>query len=299
MENSPTTAQSDIASLLIKTAASQSGSNTESEDNTDDENQAAAASREGAEIVESEDDNTAQDAQTDDDGDQLADDETESSEDDIVTLDDLAEMLDVPAREVYTVSIPLGGGNSATLGEMKDAFKWKQKYDEDESGFQEHRRKQENEILVARRQTEDLVNMLIGTNKIGPEDLAAVESINSARIQRENKAALAAIPTWSNPETRKQDFDAFVELGAEYGFSDVEIRNIPDHRILKMLYDFSASRRYASKKTNGKTPPKQTGGQRRAVKKAPTLAQRKHEAKKGGAAKTALVTDLLLGKVEP
>ncbi len=222
-------------------------------------------------------------------------DETEQSDE--VSLKDLAEMLDVPEKELYSVKLPLGNNEFTTLGQFKDTFKRLQKIDDEQAAFAEHRRKQENEILVARRQTEALVNMLVQTGQVTPDRLAAVENEHRATMIRENKSAQAVMPHWSDPAARERDFDAFVELGAEYGFSDVEIRNIPDHRILKMLYDFSAAKRHAKESKNGKTPPKTIGGQSKVKQKSSTLAERKRQAKRhGGAVKNQLIADMITGK---
>ncbi len=280
---------SAIADYLLDQAAEQSGKAPASDDasRVDDNQPDQGIPAQDAQEVESVD-NESQAAIEADNTDE---------QDDTVSLDDLAEMLDVPTKEIYSVNIPIGNGEHATLGQFKDAFKRMQKADAEQEQFETHRREQENQILVARRQTEDLVNMLIDGGKITPDDLAAVENINRARLVKENRSALAVMPHWKDPEQRQQDFDSFVQLGADYGFSDVEIRNISDHRILKMLFDFSAQKRHAANKRNGKNPPKQIGGGSKRPGKTSTLAQRKREARKlGGQVKTQLIADMITGK---
>jgi hypothetical protein len=218
---------------------------------------------------------------------------------DAVSLDDLAKMLDVPVKEVYGVQIPVGNGATATLGQLKDAYKRVAGFDAEKSKFDDHRRKQENEILVARRETDGLVRHLMGSGRVSQDDIAAVRKITQSQQQREYSAMLAVRPEWSDKAQREADFDAFVELGAEYGFSDVEMRNVPDHRILKMLYDFSAAKRHARQQGNGKTPPSMHGGSRSPAARTPTLAERKRQAAGGGqAARLALSAEILTGKIK-
>lgn len=296
MEQAQTSNTGAIASLLVQKAggdAEQGNGDASRDPVTPVAGEAEDASSENALDAQAQ-----QGQQENDDGQQSADADAGNEEPvETVSLDDLAEMLDVPSKEIYSVNIPLGGGESAPLGEMKDAFKWKQKFDADDGEYQDHRRKQENEIMVARKQTEELVTMLVGAGRIGPQDLQVLEQTQAARAQRENKSLIAAIPTWSDPATRQADFQALIEFASEYGYSEAEIRNTPDHRALKILYDMSAGRRA---KAGGKIPPKKIGGspQRKATP-AKTLAARKAEAKRlGGRVKTNLVTDMLTGKVK-
>ncbi len=278
---------SAIADLLIGKAAEYHGKSPQSSNDETDEAQVAP------ETVETE---NAVDRQPDPEQEQAADADQPETEDEEVSLKDLAEMLDVDVKDIYGVKLPLGNGETVSLGQYKDTYKRLQKYEADEEAFQENRRNQENQILVARQQAESLIDMLVSQGAMTPKNLEALENMQRSQLQRESKAIQAVIPSWTDPETRQRDYDAFAELGAEYGFSDVEIRAIGDHRILKMLYDFSAARRHA-KKQNGKTPPKQIGGQSKQPKKVSTLAQRKRDARKhGGAVKQQLIADMITGK---
>lgn len=228
-------------------------------------------------------------------GESVADPEEQDAETEGVTLDDVAGMLDVPAKEIYGIQIPIGGGEVVSLGEMKDAFKRVQKFDDEKAEFAEHRRDQENMILTARRQTEDMIGMLVDSGRITPDDLQRLEQTNRARIAQENKRALAVIPSWKDQKVRERDFDLMVDFGSRYGFSDVEIRNIGDHRVLKVLYDAVAGERVKSEVK--KTPPKPVG-KPRANQAPKTLAQRKAEARRlGGATKRQLITDMISGRV--
>jgi hypothetical protein len=227
-------------------------------------------------------------------------DQNAGGEDDTVSLDDLAEMLEVNTKEIYGVQIPIGGGNFATLGQMKDSFKRIQKFDDERTEFEDYKRDQENQILTGRRQTETMVDMLVRSGQITPETLQQCERMHSARVTKENARVLQVIPSWKDPQQRQRDFEAMVEVGAEYGYSEQEIRNIPDHRDLKVLYDVATARRLKADLKNGKKPPSTIGGRGRTPPKSAsrTLAERKREAKRlVGSAKRGLIVDMIAGRV--
>ena len=231
---------------------------------------------------------------------QAADDQTvsegEPEQPEGFSLKDLSETLDVDVAELYGVSVPISKDENATLGELKDAFKKYGKLKGEREEYDLHRTRTENELMVARRQAEQLMNMGIDQGLITPEVIKQIEDSNRVTTARENRALLSVIPSWQDKGVRQVDFEGMVEMMSGYGFSENEILNIPDHRIVKFLYDQSAARRL--RKGNGKTPPANTGTTRRTIQsKVSTLQQRKSEATTRQQ-KSALISDILTKKVK-
>lgn len=58
----------------------------------------------------------------------------------------------------------------------------------------------------------------------------------SKYIQRENQKILSAFPHWSDPEKLQADFNLMAETARRVGFSEEEIKNTVDSRMISLLY---------------------------------------------------------------
>ena len=162
---------------------------------------------------------------------------SDEADDAAVTLKDLAERLNLEAADLYDVDIPLGKGESTTLGELKDAFKEYGPVQEAREAIDKQRDEYERSIMQTRAE-------LNGILAIIPPELrqAVIENgrqYNSQWETTQREQVLEAIPDWKDPDKLAKDRDAIVSVGAEYGFSEPEMQYTNDARTLRMLRDFT------------------------------------------------------------
>lgn len=223
-----------------------------------------------------------QDADRDRKGDHDGGDQDESP----VTLKEIAETLDVDVSELYGVQIPLGGDEFMTLGEYKDQVKRIQKLDGEIAEFNERRTSQQNELMVTRRQTEQLIQLAAASGKVSPELITKLDEMHNETIRRETAATLRTIPEWKDPKVKAADESEMIQYAGGYGFDAVEVKNIPDHRLIKLLYD--ATKRAQLVKSaeqterKGKQPPREIGKRQQQQRSAAgNLRDRINQAKQG------------------
>ena len=224
---------------------------------------------------------------------QLADD------DDPVTLNDLAEQLDLEARDLYDLEIKVGKDERATLGELKDSFKDYKQMKADQGSFEERKLKQDNEVMVAKRQIEQLVEVGIKTNSLHPEVLAKLEQVHADNVQRERRAVLEVLPEWSDTSVRSEAYENMTRLMTRYGFSRSEVEGVLDHRLLKFMVDMTTRENQIDNARvsdqGGKVPANQGKGRKRVLTKS-KLKDRISAAKQPGATrqeKHAAISELI------
>lgn len=219
-----------------------------------------------------------------------------------VTLKELAENLDVDAKELYDVEIPLGGGESISLGELKDGHKQAAEVLASKAEFETEKTHKTNELMIARREVEQLVRLGNQNGLITPQLLGKLEEIHVSNMTREHKSLIRAIPTWADPAIRKSEFDQVVTVMAEWGFEENEILNAPDHRQIKFMFDMTQRilkvRRAIEKRDSaarGEVPSDTGRGKVRKLPRKSALKQRIREANKGGnkAEQIALASELI------
>ena len=209
-----------------------------------------------------------------------------------VTLKELAASMDLDAKDLYDVEITIGKDHdqepiTATLGELKDGFKELEKFRGDAEQFTARKVEQENQVMTAKRQIDQLVELGAKTNSLHPEVLARLEIIHGQTVQTELRAVLAAIPEWGNAIERQKDFTQMHGAMAEYGFSEWEVDNEIDHRKLKLMRDFAALKnqiKNATPKPSDKVPAN-TGKGKRPASKPSKLRERVSAAKSRSASK--------------
>jgi hypothetical protein len=89
-------------------------------------------------------------------------------------------------------------------------------------------------------------------------------------LEREHRAMLEAIPEWSDKEVFDRDRASILEVGHEYGFSDDEVGQIMDHRVVKFMRDYA---RMANRLKEAEKLPEQ-------VKRASVKGQKRKQAGK-------------------
>lgn len=163
--------------------------------------------------------------------------EGESPDDIAATLKDVSERLGLDVAELYDVEIPLGKGESVTLGELKDNYKDVGPVQEAKQKLAEERDKYERSIMQTRAELNGILAVI-------PPELreAVVQSgrqYNSQWETTQREQVLEAIPEWREADQLQKDRDAIVAIGAEYGFSEPEMQYTNDARTLRMLRDFT------------------------------------------------------------
>lgn len=186
-----------------------------------------------------------------------ADAEGDEGDFDAVALKDIAERLNLDAADLYDVDIPLGKGESVTLGELKDAFKEYGPVKEAQEKIAAQKDEYERSIMQTRAELNGILAV------IPPELRQAIlengRQYNANWETNQREQALEAIPEWKDPDQLAKDRDAIVDVGAEYGFSAAEMQYTNDARTLRMLRDFTrlkaqVAEMNAAAKTKRKAP---------------------------------------------
>lgn len=234
-------------------------------------------------------DESPKDDKPDEDADKGETVDTVGDDDQPVTLKELSENLEVDVKELYDVAIPLGGGESISLGELKDGHKKAADLLSNQAEWETNKTHKENELMIARREVEQLVTLGNQHGLITPKLLERLEDIHVANMTREHKSLIRAIPSWADPVIRKAEFEQVVSIMSEWGFSENEVLNRPDHREVKFMYDMTQRilkvRGAISKRdsANKKDVPSDTGrGKVRNLPKKSALKTRIAEANKRG-----------------
>lgn len=217
-----------------------------------------------------------------------------------VTLNELAEDIGVEAAELYDVEIKLPNDESVTLGAMKDAYKEFQSIKAERQEYETRTRAEQNKMMVERQQFDALLTAGIREGFVSEQTIQKVNLQHEANLKREASAIAEAIPEWrSDPAKRRDDFKGIYEMLEPYGFSEQEVLNIGQAKIIKFLYDqhktFSAARFV---KPEPKPVPRNTGQRRRAPAAKPNKLQQRIAAARAnkGTDKQRLIADLITGK---
>ena len=154
-----------------------------------------------------------------------------------VALQDVAERLGLDAADLYDIEVPLGKGESTTLGELKDAFKEYGPVKDAQEKIQSQKDEYERSIMQSRAELNGILAV------IPPELRQAVidngRQYNTQWEKTQRDQVLEAIPEWKQADQLQKDRDAIVAIGAQYGFSEPEMQYTNDARTLRMLRDFT------------------------------------------------------------
>lgn len=216
-------------------------------------------------------------------GTESSDPQTEPTEhNEHVSLKDLADTLDVDAKDLYDVQIPIGADKVATLGDLKDSFKKFEVMQKGQADFEDNKTRSENEMMIARRQIESLVQLGAKSGALTPELVDMVDKQHLETVNRERNALYNVIPEWKDNTTRQTDLDAIVNVMSSYGFSRNDVESVLDHRLLKFVHDMTKRTNMISDARKKQAVPKNTGKHSRSVSPSKSaLQQRIATAKKG------------------
>lgn len=156
------------------------------------------------------------------------------------TLKELAAKLEVPAKSLYELAIPLADGKTASIGELKDAYIGALETKTELERVTTHWEARENEIMVARRQLGQVAAMM--GERLPANAGQMIAELDEQTQARERAALLQAIPEWANPAAVQADVTAMLAFVKEYGFNRLEFGAMVDHRLIKMVRDFAKIR---------------------------------------------------------
>ncbi len=175
------------------------------------------------------------------------------------TLTDLAETLELSEKDLYGVEVPMRGVDEVvTLGDLKDAWKAHRTITEERETFDTNREQQVNDMMIADRQLNQFIEIAKSTGQLSKEVLGKLNELHSNNMAQQQRTLMTAIPEWSDPQQRSNDFEDLVKfLGDGYGFTRAQVANTTNAMYLKIAYDamkaknlVSDHRRKANKPTN-------------------------------------------------
>lgn len=222
------------------------------------------------------------------------------------TLAEAAEKLGLEVKELYGLEVTLQDGVKATLGELKDAYQEsgvidRQEIEEERTQILLERQQKENDVLVAQQELANIVGLL--GDQVNPQIVERARAARADYIRGEREKLLQVLPQWRDPEVLTHDRQKIGELLTSRGFSEAEIANVSDHRLLKLAKDFADITDRVRKAEDSLTTNRERATGRGPAapinEKRSAAAKRAHklkQAKEGGEqAKVAAVKDLLQG----
>lgn len=215
-----------------------------------------------------------------------------------VTLKELAAHLELEPGDVYEVEIPLGKGESVTLGEMKDAFKEYGDVHEYRKKVETRESDMERDLLATRAHLNRVLAMIPPEN--AQQIISHADQATKAWQREQKDLVLETIPAWRDDAVRLADRQAINEHGAEYGFSVEEMEYTHDARMLRYMHDFAKlkqevaeMRTGAKKKTVSADAPRRRAGATKQRKLAQAIRRARESTNVSD--KRAVVSQLITG----
>ena len=165
--------------------------------------------------------------------------ESEPEPDESLDPKTLAERLGIDVDEVYGIKFKYGDdGESMSLGELKDLGTRVKTIDQEAETLEVDRTSLENDNMTSRAEIQNIVSML-PMEAITPQLVAAARQQHNNLVQNERVALLSAIPAWTEPTVELEARGEILENLKQYGFKAVEVNHMMDHRLIKMIHDFT------------------------------------------------------------
>lgn len=174
-----------------------------------------------------------------------------------MTVKELAEKLQVPAKDLYTnLKVDLGDGRTVTLGELKDQGK---NLAQLQAKATEKKLKAESDLLQKSMALEEATQAL--GRPLTQQDIDRAE--HKRQLHSQAQAALLAeiVPEFADPVERDKGYQLIGATLQDYAFSEAQIPYITDARLRKMAYDLGTLRKQLEnvastevKKTQKQTP---------------------------------------------
>ena len=149
----------------------------------------------------------------------------------------LAERLGMTPKALFKdLKIPVDGGDPLSLEEFKSAGKQLRDVRDAQADLAEKRVAFENETMTQRQTLQGMLAKIPG--ELLTDDLVAgVQVEHQAYVEGERKALFGIRPDLQDAAKYSQVRQMLIEHLAPYGFRDVEVDGIIDHRLAKYVID--------------------------------------------------------------
>ncbi len=190
------------------------------------------------------------------------------------TLADAAEKLGMKIEDLYALDVPMRDGvEPIKLGALKDFARQSADVAELTVELETQRSDFENSMIRAKQELQEVVNLLPNVPDVLIEQARATITENQ---QREHSRLMEIKPDWKEPEVYQQARSDILEAVADYGFTRSDLDLVIDHRLTKLLHDFSMLKRRVASATakHNELKTQQNRGGRKATPKPKEPVQR-------------------------
>ena len=217
-----------------------------------------------------------------------------------VSLEEIAKHLDIDAKDLYEMHVPLAGGKeSISLGEMKDKFATWSAQSERLSQVEKLAQEQQQSMQRDLKTVEALAELIPAF----AQDQRVISQVNQYLAQKsgqEFQRLMTVNPSWKNPDYAIAQRQAMIDTAKEYGLTDSDVGSIVDHRWILALQDLAGLKAKISEassfqqkiaKPGAKSAPKQNPN---PIQKGKLAAKLRERAKAGDhRAQMQLATEIL------
>ena len=192
-----------------------------------------------------------------------------------ITPKDLAEKLGISPKELYEQLSIKVGDKDISLSEFKDRAKELVVSDEKLASAEKYKLDSENDLML---KNQALMQAVKATGiQLSPQMLQQAQESNEQYGREQAAATLQAIPDWQDVAVQNSDYELIRSMQSQYGFSEAEAGQMRDHRIVKMMRDYSQmSKRLADAATTEVRKSSNLGGksQRKSAPQRKTAVSR-------------------------
>ena len=156
---------------------------------------------------------------------------------DDLTPTSLAKQLGITPQALFkSLKIPVDGGEPLTLEQFKDAGKQLRDVTDAQNDLAEKRVAFENETMTQRQALSGMLAK-IPTDLLTDDLVAGVQMEHQQYVEGERAALFGIRPDLQDGAKWSQVRSMLIQHLAPYGFRDVEVDNIVDHRLAKYVID--------------------------------------------------------------
>lgn len=149
----------------------------------------------------------------------------------------IAETLGISPNKLFTeMLIPVDGGDPLTLEEFKAKGQELRGLQAAQHELAEGKAKFENSVMLQRQQLEQVLAK-IPADMLTEEMVSEVQAEHQSTIKRERTALLTIKPELKDPAKWNATRDLLVDHLRPYGFKEIEVDSIIDHRLAKYVID--------------------------------------------------------------
>lgn len=211
-----------------------------------------------------------------------------------MTIEQVADGLQIDLESLYRTVIPLGADKQMTLGELKHIAQKDSEITVRELQLEEEHSKRTGELMRAQGELQELLAGL-GDKALSKEAREKAAAVYEAKVVRERNLTREAIPEWSDEATRTEDLQAMVEHLADYGFPLSYLPTVVDHRSIRYIRENMLRERRIREALAKVTevPPQSSGTQTRTAPSQPAAGATRRGGRTTNAQKAAQVSSIL------